>query len=200
MKTKFQSEICPVCQDGMMESHSDGIYEFRHARKAHKIFGQYFCVCTKCGTKGYLPGQRAANLAAIKAYQSKLPDYISPSDVLAVREKYSLTQKDANALFGGGKQGFTKWERGLAVPAGPTARLIKLALASSEALKELAQIAGVTVCLPDYESETERSTDSRVVVILSTHFESCTDFKSDLSESIPQWTPKNSNQKYNYLN
>lgn len=145
MKIKFTSEKCPACESGEWQPKSDEKYVFRLGRKMHQVTGLHYAICNECGTRGYLPGQRKANRALINKYQQTLLGYVSPSDVLAVREKYLLTQKQANEIFGGGSQGFSKWERGITNPAGPTARLIKVALKYPEVMRDLAKEAGITI-------------------------------------------------------
>lgn len=115
-------------------------------------------MCDKCGTRGYLPGQRDANQQSIREYQKALLGYISPSDVLALREKYLLTQEQAGVIFGGGKQGFSKWECGKSAPAGPTARLIKLALKFPSVMLSLTADAGIK--LAETTSHSRRITDN----------------------------------------
>ena len=56
-----------------------------------------------------------------------------------------LTQKQANQIFGGGVQSFSKWERGTSSPAGPTARLIRLALKHADVMAALANEVGVRI-------------------------------------------------------
>lgn len=145
MKKIFLSENCPVCEIGRWEPKSDEVYAFRYGRKEHRLTGLHYALCNKCGTRGYLPGQRQENQKLVHQYQAKLVGYISPSDVLALREKYLLTQKQAQKIFGGGSQSFSKWERGITSPAGPTARLIKLALRYPEVMRDLARDAGVRI-------------------------------------------------------
>jgi HTH-type transcriptional regulator / antitoxin MqsA len=136
---------CPLCGKNGWHPHNDGVYEFRHGRKSYSVPDQQYALCDHCGTKGFLPGQRDFNRSKIREFQQALLEYISPSDVLAVREKYCLSQSDASKIFGGGTQGFSKWERGTAVPAGTTARLIKLALAVPLAMQHLAEQCNVVL-------------------------------------------------------
>lgn len=156
---KFECERCPLCKDGTWRPHADGTYKFLYARKSYRVSGQHYALCDKCATRGYLPGQRAANQQLIFEFQRALPGYISPSDVLSLREKYLLTQEQAGMIFGGGKQAFSKWECGKATPAGPTARLIKLALKSPEAMTILSTDAGVH--LNEQPAHNRRATDTR---------------------------------------
>lgn len=143
MNNIFASESCPICELGKWQPKSDDVHLIRHGRKTYRVTGLHYAICNKCGTRGYLPGQRKANRLLVQKFQETLPWYVSPSDVLAVREKYRLTQKQANEIFGGGSQGFSKWERGIASPAGPTARLIKTALKYPEVMRTLAKESGV---------------------------------------------------------
>ncbi len=143
MNNLFAPEPCPLCKGGIWKPYTDGTYQFRHGRKSHSVSGQHYAMCGKCGTRGYLPGQRDANQQSIREYQNTLLGYVSPADVLALREKYLLTQEQAGVIFGGGKHGFSKWECGKATPAGPTARLIKLALKLPDVMRALAADAGV---------------------------------------------------------
>lgn len=143
MNNIFASELCPICESGKWQPKSDDVHLIRHGRKTYKITGLHYAICNKCGAHGYLPGQRKANRLLVQKFHESLPWYVSPSDVLAVREKYRLTQKQANEIFGGGSQGFSKWERGIASPAGPTARLIKTALKYPEIMRALAEESGV---------------------------------------------------------
>lgn len=157
MKNVFVPEPCPLCEGGLWKPYSDGTYQFRHGRISHSVVGQHYAVCDKCGTRGYLPEQRSANQQLIREYQNRLLGYISSSDVLALREKYLLTQEQAGVIFGGGKQGFSKWECGKATPAGPTARLIKLALKFPAVMHELAKEADIE--LPETARYGRRITD-----------------------------------------
>lgn len=184
MKRKYTSELCPVCGEGTWHPHADGTYTFRHGRKEHKVIGQHYARCDRCDSRGYLPGQREENRRLIRAYQANLPGYISPSDVLAVREKYLLTQADAARIFGGGLQGFSKWERGKASPAGPTARLIKLALKHPEVMCDLAKEVGINLASVAQKDEV-------VVKVVHVFVESAkddfVDSSSEFDELIDQW-------------
>ena len=159
MNNLFAPESCPLCNNGIWKPYADGTYQFRYGRKSHSVSGQHYATCDKCGTRGYLPGQRDANQKLIREYQKAMPGYISPSDVLALREKYILTQEQAGLIFGGGKQGFSKWECGKTAPAGPTARLIKLALNIPDVMRILALDAGIQ--LPEPVAHDRRITDKK---------------------------------------
>lgn len=147
-QTKDNKLNCPLCGEPTWESHSDRAYSFSHGHKDYVVSGLAYAHCSSCDSRGYMEGQRDSNLKKIADFQSELIDYISPSTVLSVREKYDLTQEQANEIFGGGKQGFSKWERGIVVPSGTAARMMKLALKSPSAFLEMAEVAKVIVSKP----------------------------------------------------
>lgn len=159
---KNENKNCPLCRNGKWKEFTDGEFNFRHGRKTYTVPGLHHAVCEECGTRGYLPGQRAHNKYIVEQYQSGMEGYISPSDVLSVREKYCLSQVDAVKIFGGGTQAFSKWERGTASPAGPTARLLKLALEVPAAMRYLAERAGVELV---HEREDEISISGPVLAM-----------------------------------
>jgi len=168
-------EICPICDYGEFRPHNDGVFNFRHGRKTYSVQNQQYALCTECETSGYLPGQRRENSNSIKKFQASLVDYISPSDVLSVREKYNLTQKQASQLLKGGVNGFSKWERGVSFPNAGIVMLLKVALESSDAMQTLARVANVdfAVEIPKGEaiSEADDSKTAPLVVIQCTHNE-----------------------------
>lgn len=207
MKKIFESVKCPACESGEWQPKSDGVHSFRHSRKEYQVGGLHYAVCNNCGLRGFLPGQRKANRELIQKYQNTLVGYISPSDVLLVREKYLLTQKQANKIFGGGSQGFSKWERGIASPAGPTARLIKLALKHPDVMRALAEDSGVKLAEPIVPK-----TVSHVFVVKQKTVENLTSaigeysttrgssFEVELDEYLWSATKKDQNKTFAYPN
>ncbi len=145
MDPTYKSETCPVCGEGVWRPMRDGVHRFRFGRKEHAVEGMHYAICDKCESRGFLPDQQSANRSAIAKYQQSLPGYIAPSDVLAVREKYGLTQEQAAKVFGGGILAFSKWETGKVTPSEPTAKLIRLALRDERAMAQLAEMSGVVL-------------------------------------------------------
>lgn len=86
----------------------------------------------------------ARNKAKIDAYQRSIVG-LMPQDILALREKYMISQQQAAAIFQCGKTQFSKWERGEHAPTGPTAILLRKALENQELMRELAADARETI-------------------------------------------------------
>lgn len=145
---KFENENCPICGEGQWADHSDGTHTFRHKNKEHNVTGMHYALCDHCGTRGFLKGQITANKKRIAEYEDRLRDYISPSNILRIRERYDLSQKDAAKIFQCGPTQFSKWERGIVAPTGATAVLLRLALNDPEVMRKLAADAGVAANLP----------------------------------------------------
>lgn len=185
IKVKFHAEKCPICGKGMWVPHSDGVFRFRYGRKEHQVGGQHYAQCDDrvCRARGYLPGQRDANRVTIREYQAQLPGYISPSDVLAVREKYLLTQKAASLIFGGGVRSFSKWERGETAPAGPTARLIRFALKYPDVMKDLAAEVGIKVTI-DNDGKDKSSRKSVVAFYIIRERSTSVNFKEEFQAPL----------------
>jgi len=177
MSKKDNHVICPVCSKGEFREYHDGRFSFKHGKKTYVLEGQAYARCNVCEVKGFLPGQRASNHLALTEFQKNLHDYVSPSDVLAVRERYSLTQNQATQIFKGGVNGFSKWERGVTFPSGATAMLIKAALKSAESMRTFADIAQVDFPIID-QMEITTPPDSEFkpivpVIFVATHEEYC---------------------------
>ena len=128
---------------------SDLKHKFRYGPHTHVVDGLSHAICDRCGTSGFLKGQLTENKIRIKQFQSSLIKIMGPSDILALRIKYSLSQAQAAKIFGGGANAFSKWERGEVIPAESTAKLLKLAFESEEAMELLANDAGVRLSQSD---------------------------------------------------
>ncbi|MDQ2822647.1 MAG: type II toxin-antitoxin system MqsA family antitoxin [Pseudomonadota bacterium] len=174
---KNNSVICPLCNEGEFREYRDGRFTFFHGKKKYVVEDQSYAKCNLCGAKGFIPGQQAENHQVVSDFQKSIPDYVSPSDVLAVRERYSLTQRQASQIFKGGVNGFSKWERGVTFPSGATAMLIKAALVSAEAMRTFADIAHVGFPIVDHAAPVISSEQNNVLstplLFVATHEEYC---------------------------
>jgi len=143
MNTK--TEHCPVCGTGTLNEIADQSYEFKHGRKTHIVGGLLHSVCGECGTSMFLPEQMRANNLRVREFQNHLEDYISPAQVLELRERYELTQTQANQIFGGGPTAFSKYERGISNPSAGAARQMLAALRDPSYMSALLLSRGLTI-------------------------------------------------------
>jgi len=138
-------EKCPVCENGNWIAHSDGVHRFKHKRRQHAVPGLQYSLCDHCGCRGFTEEQAELNQHAIAEYERKLPDFISPSDIYAIREKYGISQAQAAKIFNCGIAYFSKWERGEVAPTGPAVTLLKNAFEHTDFMRRLCQSAGISI-------------------------------------------------------
>lgn len=81
-------------------------------------------------------GERVSN--AMSEFTKKInASVIDPTYIAGVREKLNLTQTEADKVFGGGTNGFSRYETGKALPSRSLIQLLRLLDHRPELLKEL---------------------------------------------------------------
>jgi len=85
------------------------------------------------------------NADKIEAFQAALPHYLSPERISDLRAGFGLSQAAAATIFGGGKNSFSKYERGEITPTEGVVTLLKLALAMPQTVVFLAKEKGVSL-------------------------------------------------------
>lgn len=93
--------------------------------KKYDIRKQY-CHCPQCGEEWVTPAQSKASTDQIIASKRRSQGFLAPEDIKALRERHGLTQKQAAAIFGGGENAFSKYERGEIYPTTAMDKLMQL--------------------------------------------------------------------------
>lgn len=135
---------CPVCGDGQLHEKADMTHVIRAGRRSYTVPNLKHWVCSNCETSICSPSQLNENAAAISQYEDKIPSYISPEKIVALREKYGITQAEAGKIFGGGPRAFSKYERGLVCPNASSAANLKRALNDPKFFASLAEHQNAT--------------------------------------------------------
>jgi putative zinc finger/helix-turn-helix YgiT family protein len=138
-------KVCPVCGEGELAARHDRVYTFTVGRRKHVVEGLEHSVCNHCETSICSGEQMDRNADKIEAFQATLPHYLSPERISDLRASFGLTQVSAATIFGGGKNSFSKYERGEITPAEGVVTLMKLALAMPQTVVFLAKEKGVTL-------------------------------------------------------
>lgn len=140
-------------------------HTFKAGRKTYLVQGLKHWVCPNCETSLCSESQLTDNAAAIAAFEDKLPGYISPEQIIALREKYGITQEEAGKIFGGGRRAFSKYERGEVCPSASSAASLKRALSDPQYFSYLSssRCAGAS----DNIGSDQSSTDTTGVRLLS---------------------------------
>lgn len=96
-----------------------------------------FTVCEGCGYEFVATEQILANDRAVLAAKRNHDGLLTPAEIRAAREALGLTQLQAANIFGGGKNAFSKYERGEVTQSEAMDKLIRLCVKHPKLLGEL---------------------------------------------------------------
>ena len=99
--------------------------------------------CDQCSATKTLLSQQKENLARLAARKAHYGNLLMGEEIVAIRKRYGLTQKDASTIFGKGIIAFSRYENEGTYPDASTTLLMQLAIDSPAVLKKLAKKAGV---------------------------------------------------------
>lgn len=104
------SNICPMCGKKALKREVRRVpYEFRGKTVEVDQPGEW---CSACDEGILSPEDMAANRMALHDAAAEGRGMLPGGEVRRVRRKLGLTQKQAAALFGGGPNAFSRYERG----------------------------------------------------------------------------------------
>jgi HTH-type transcriptional regulator/antitoxin MqsA len=132
MASKWNGQSCGLCGAGTLH---DGIKTI-----AQKYKGQTFssethgAFCDHC-SDGFVEFDEAEE-AAWLAFRDQV-DATQAAELVRIRKKLRLTQKEAAHIAGGGKNAFSRYERGQAKPVTAVVNLFRLLDLHPELLNEL---------------------------------------------------------------
>lgn len=132
MKSKWHRQPCPLCGEGTL---TDSIRETEERYKGVPFITRVrgaFCDHCNDGFPDFDPKQEAAWLA----FRDRL-DAAEAAELARIRKKLRLTQVKAAALAGGGKNAFSRYEKGKAKPVAAVINLFRLLDRHPELLEEL---------------------------------------------------------------
>ena len=132
MASKWNGQPCALCAQGMLH---DGI-QTQEQRYKGQIFSSQvrgaFCDHCKDGFVEY----DAAEETAWLAFRNQV-DAAQATELARIRKKLRLTQQEAAQLAGGGKNAFSRYERGQAKPVAAVLHLFRLLDKHPDLLGEL---------------------------------------------------------------
>ncbi len=128
-------ENCPFCGK---KSYSHQTKSMKLTYKSHVISVMqpgYWCDICK---EGVIGGEdRRATQKELQMHRAKIDGLLSPDEVKKIREQLQLTQQKASALFGGGVNAFSRYERGETPIPRPLSQLLKLLHLHPQLLNEV---------------------------------------------------------------
>lgn len=132
MANKWNGKHCHLCGAGTLH---DGIKTIAQDYKGHIFSSEsHGAFCNQC-EDGFVQFD-AAEEAAWLAFRDRV-DAEEAAELARIRKKLKLTQMEAAQLAGGGKNAFSRYERGQAKPVAAVVNLFRLLDRHPELLGEL---------------------------------------------------------------
>jgi len=126
---------CNICKS---EDVSDFIEnEFVSYKGADLRVPIAYSVCNNCNREYIVKSQILRNEAVIRAAKKEFDGLLSSEEIIRAREKLSLTQEQASRIFGGGRNAFSKYERGEVSQSVAMDKLIRICLSHRDVFQEL---------------------------------------------------------------
>lgn len=129
--------LCPICGDeGLHETKTTILREFEGFKKEVPFHAS---VCASCGSETLTEQQAKFNKRQMTDFYRAADGLLTGSQIKAIRVDLKLTQPEAAAIFGGGKNAFTKYENGDVTQSSALDKLIRTAYSVPAAFNFLRQ-------------------------------------------------------------
>lgn len=129
---------CAECENNeeLVEETRDLSYTYKGKKTVLKDISGGFCPA--CGEVYFRQGQGDKYMAAIRAFKKEVNAALFDAEfVLKTRKKLGLDQREAGELFGGGVNGFSRYETGKIAPPVALVKLLRLLDKHPDLLEEL---------------------------------------------------------------
>ncbi|GJL81859.1 MAG: hypothetical protein DHS20C01_14930 [marine bacterium B5-7] len=138
-----RNRICPVCDaKGLIQKTVSR--SLTHSDVTEDVSGFLRSVCESCGTVSVDPTQSRHNKRLVQKFRKKADGLLLGEQILAIREKYQITQLQASKMFGGGPVAFSKYESDEISHNRSMDLLLRIASESRLVFWRLAEIAGIS--------------------------------------------------------
>ena len=132
MASKWNGKPCHLCGAGILR---DGVKTIAQEYKGHRFSSKSRgAFCDHCAD-GFVEFDAAEETAWL-AFRDRV-DAADAADLVRIRKKLKLTQMQAAQLAGGGKNAFSRYERGQAKPVAAVINLFRLLDRHPELLDDL---------------------------------------------------------------
>ena len=132
MASKWNGKHCPICSEGILrDGKSKRQLEYRGRIYEFMARGAF---CDHCHD-GF-PEHDAREEAAWLVFRDRV-DAEEVAELARIRKKLGLTQQQAAKLAGGGKNAFSRYERGQVKPVAAVTNLFRLLDRHPDLLREL---------------------------------------------------------------
>lgn len=139
--------ICSVCGRAALKAVTFAD-TFQYNERDLVVDGLEGYECANCKFDPIFPEQIRRNQLRIKDAKRKADGLLSGNQIRQARELLGLSQQEAAAIFGGGTNGFSKYERGETAQSVAMDRLLRLVMADPTKLDELRAMARMSTQPP----------------------------------------------------
>lgn len=143
---------CAECGSSDFEVHIEPD-EFQRNGHSYTANVEY-SVCRQCGDEVIFSEQIKRNDCILRDAWRKIDGLLTAQEIVALRNKLGLTQQDAAKVFGGGVNGFSKYERSEVIQSVAMDKLMRGALEIPGMFLWLKKQAGLdqeSLILSDYD-------------------------------------------------
>jgi HTH-type transcriptional regulator/antitoxin MqsA len=139
----LETPICPVCGQPALKPVTYA-NTFKHNERDLVVEGLEGYDCGSCNSEPIFPEQIRRNERKIREAKRLADGLLSGHQIREARELLGLSQQEAATIFGGGTNGFSKYERGETAQSVAMDRLLRLVIADPSKLDELRAMAGMS--------------------------------------------------------
>ena len=128
---------CKLCKSEDVSDYVEG-EEITYKGSTLQVSIAY-SLCNNCDREFVSKPQILQNEAALRAAKKDYDGLLSSEEIIQARRTLSLTQEQAARVFGGGRNAFSKYERGEVSQSVAMDKLIRICLNHREVFHELAR-------------------------------------------------------------
>ncbi len=135
-------EPCPLCGEGHV---TEQMQEAEAEYKGHKaMLPLYYKLCDHCLSDFAGTEESKRNKRVLLAFRKQIDGLLSGEEIVALRQRYDLTQTQAARLFGGGPVAFSKYENDDVAQSESMDNLLRLVRRSPESFWQLVEEKGMS--------------------------------------------------------
>ena len=128
---------CKLCKSEDVSDYVEG-EEITYKGSTLQVSIAY-SLCNNCDREFISKPQILQNESALRAAKKDYDGLLSSEEIIRARRTLSLTQEQAARVFGGGRNAFSKYERGEVSQSVAMDKLIRICLNHREVFHELAR-------------------------------------------------------------
>ena len=136
MASKWNNQTCGLCAQGTLHDASKTVEQQYKGKVFRSSVRGAFCDHCNEGFVEYDESEESAWIA----FRNQV-DAAQAEELARIRKKLRLTQQEAARLTGGGKNAFSRYERGQAKPVAAVLHLFRLLDKHPDLLGELGELA-----------------------------------------------------------